>query len=206
MNKTVYARQFDETEQGLNNYGHSDVTCIDRKAPSLNVEEITSGQFKTGYESYDGVNRASYDDNGIRIPIPSGFSPLGEEGTTNIYTGYVIKNQREGSEFVWIPVPQLYSYENLTYNKNYELREMTAVCAVQDKESGIRLGNGTSTIDSTSMTILGDPRTEYLKEPLVHFTIRDRAGNYSYGSDTPLKAGEYLVIPPLFANADRRFE
>ena len=50
------------------------------------------------------------DKNGNRIPIPKGFSPIttADQGTKE--TGFVIKNDTDGNEYVWVPVDDTTPY------------------------------------------------------------------------------------------------
>lgn len=51
------------------------------------------------------------DKNGNKIPIPKGFSPITTEDQGTKETGFVIKNNTDGNEFVWIPVDNTTSYQ-----------------------------------------------------------------------------------------------
>ena len=57
---------------------------------------------------------------GNSIPVPVGFSPItnSDQGTKD--TGFVIKNNRDENEFVWIPVEGMgYDYDRYDFGKQY---------------------------------------------------------------------------------------
>lgn len=59
------------------------------------------------------------DKQGNEIPVPKGFSPIttSDQGTKE--TGFVIKNDKDGNEFVWVPVDKntTYEYERVAFSK-----------------------------------------------------------------------------------------
>ena len=60
------------------------------------------------------------DANGNKIPVPNGFSPIttNDQGTKE--TGFVIKNDTDGNEYVWVPVDDTttYSYNRYAFTRD----------------------------------------------------------------------------------------
>lgn len=61
------------------------------------------------YEAIDSL--------GNKITIPVGFSPITTSDQGNINTGFVIKNDIDGNEFVWIPCTIDKEVGNIQYNR-----------------------------------------------------------------------------------------
>lgn len=75
--------------------------------------------YGTIINTQDNINYTA-DGIGNTIPVPVGFSPMtgDSKGTKN--TGFVIKNDTDGNEFVWVPVDNTttYKYERLPYTRD----------------------------------------------------------------------------------------
>ena len=60
------------------------------------------------------VNKRVYyvnDKEGNKIPVPNGFSPITTKDQGTKETGFVIKNDTDGNEYVWVPVDDTTSYQ-----------------------------------------------------------------------------------------------
>jgi len=71
------------------------------------VEKVVSGRV---YYATDNV--------GNTIPVPLGFSPITTSDQGTKYTGFVIKNDTDGNEFVWVPVEGMnYGYGRVAWTR-----------------------------------------------------------------------------------------
>jgi len=80
------------------------------------------------------------DNEGNTIPVPTGFSPITTSDQGTKYTGFVIKNDTDGNEFVWVPVEgRGYTYNRyamLASQPEWELDSDTQSMKIKHSTSG----------------------------------------------------------------------
>ena len=74
--------------------------------------------FGTIIKTQNNINYTA-DGKGNTIPVPVGFTPLPESNNGYKDTGFVIKNDSDNNEFVWVPVDNrtTYQYERLPFTR-----------------------------------------------------------------------------------------
>lgn len=100
QNGEIYARVKDSSGQ-ISGYATGKVTIIDKTDPTIkeSIQTILPSYVPKTPETPQ--NGSIYtDSDGNKAPIPKGFTRV--EGTVD--TGLVIKDNSEGSQFVWVPV------------------------------------------------------------------------------------------------------
>ena len=80
---------------------------------------VTIPPFGTIIKTQDKINYTA-DGKGNTIPVPVGFTPLAESDNGYKSTGFVIKNDSDNNEFVWVPVDNktTYKYERVAFTRS----------------------------------------------------------------------------------------
>jgi len=125
-----------------------------------NIVDKTIHSLQNNYEIAGTIikteNNINYtaDGAGNIIPVPVGFSPLTTKEQGTKYTGFVIKNDIDGNEFVWVPVEGM-SY---TYNRYAMLENQPEYELDTDTES-IKIKYDTSSSEYFTEKKLNDEET-----------------------------------------------
>lgn len=72
--------------------------------------EPTIPAYGTIIKTQNNINYTA-DGGGNVIPVPVGFTPMTGDSKATKTTGFVIKNDTDGNEFVWVPVDSKTSYQ-----------------------------------------------------------------------------------------------
>lgn len=82
-------------------------------------DELGNMQNSESIEVAKQTVRYVADANGNKIPVPIGFSPITTDDQGTKETGFVIKNDEDGNEFVWVPVDDTmpYEYERVAFTR-----------------------------------------------------------------------------------------
>ena len=126
INLIMNGSLIDQAQNATEKYKQAEVeelNNLDNVLEQMNTLNIAGNKIPQAgaiLESKDNVNYTA-DGKGEKIPVPKGFSYAGE-GTKE--TGFVIKNDLDGNEFVWIPT-DLVPYQTYDWNKGLATTEFT---------------------------------------------------------------------------------
>lgn len=110
-NLTIYARLWDDRDS-TGNYGIATTKAITNVDTSLSDLEILIRR-----DEFVADNTPVTDSQGNKITIPEGFKP--KDDATTIDKGIVVED-KNGNQFVWIPVGQLKTTTGSTVTINYD--------------------------------------------------------------------------------------
>ncbi len=134
------------------------------------------------------------DGEGNVIPVPEGFS-YAEEGTKE--TGFVIKNQKDGNEFVWIPVEGMpYTYSRYAFSGN-------------DWKRGQKLGELEENTKSYKITRIDAQNYTFIEENKDGESVEKYGGYYIARYEAGLLSKrhsmeEELTIPIFQKSGDKK--
>ena len=80
---------------------------------------VTVNQFKDTYEYMDKNTEVTYPDG--KVWVPEGFK-IADDSSDNIQGGVVIED-KDGNQFVWVPVDKIDDYKRTAYSTNVETKE-----------------------------------------------------------------------------------
>ena len=112
-----YVNAAEDEQKKLNDLLNEAENIINGTGNGENVPTIPL--FGTIIKNQNNINYTA-DGKGNIIPVPEGFSPLAESDNGYKDTGFVIKNDSDNNEFVWVPVDSktTYKYERMPFTRD----------------------------------------------------------------------------------------
>ena len=111
---------------------------------------VTVNQFKDTYEYMDKNTEVTYPDG--KVWVPEGFK-IADDSSDNIQGGVVIED-KDGNQFVWVPVDKIDDYKRTAYSTNVETKETDTTT------NSIKIRRDNSDVTE------GGPEEEYYAETL----------------------------------------